>query len=174
MRTNPWPTSRTPRPPAQPADTAAAAAASEPDRIDKLTDMIGKLITAMTPAAPAPAETAPAAPVAEAAPPPAAPAAAAPVAETAEQRIERLVQEQVTARVQDLVESGQLGAGRKGLTGTAPAGAPQAAAGADLNEHGLPASWPNKPLHEYSEAEFSRYAFPQLENYVLNGRVPRT
>jgi hypothetical protein len=30
-----------------------------------------------------------------------------------------------------------------------------------------------KPLHEYSEQEFSRYALPPLENYVLNGRVPR-
>lgn len=159
-----------------PADTTAGSA-SEPDRIDRLTDMIGKLITAMAPAAPAAAETSPAAPVAEAAsaaPATPAPAPTVPVAETAEQRIERLVQEQVTARVQDLVESGQLGAGRKGLTATAPAGAPQAQGGGDLNEHGLPASWPNKPLHEYSEAEFSRYAFPQLENYVLNGRTPRT
>jgi hypothetical protein len=151
-----------------PADTALA---SEPDRIDRLTDMIGKLITAMAPSATPAAETTPTAPVAEAAP--AAPGAPAPVAETEDQRIARLVQEQVIARVQDLVESGQLGAGRKGLTETAPAGAPQAQAGGDLNEHGLPASWPNKPLHEYSEQEFSRYAFPQLENYVLNGRLPR-
>ena len=156
------------------APAATAATGSEPDHIDRLTDMIGKLITAMTPAAPA-AEAAPAMPVAETAPAaPAAPVAPAPVAETEDQRIARLVQEQVTARVQDLVESGQLGAGRKGLTGTAPAGAPQAQGGGDVNEHGLPSSWPNKPLHEYSDAEFSRYAVPQLENYVLNGRVPRT
>ena len=100
-------------------------------------------------------------------------AAPAPVAETEDQRIARLVSEQVAVRVQDLVESGQLGGGRKGLTAAAPGTAPGATAGAALNENGLPEGWPNKPLHEYTEAEFSKYAFPQLENYVLNGRVPR-
>jgi hypothetical protein len=45
--------------------------------------------------------------------------------------------------------------------------------GVDLNERGLPTSWPDKPLHEFTEAEFSRYTFPELENYVLKGRVPR-
>ena len=54
-----------------------------------------------------------------------------------------------------------------------PGTAPSIPGGTDVNEHGLPAGWPNKLLHEYSEAEFSRYAFPQLESYVLNGRVPR-
>jgi hypothetical protein len=100
-------------------------------------------------------------------------AAPAPVVETEDQRIARLVSEQVAVRVQDLVESGQLGGGRKGLTAAAPGTAPGAPAGVALNENGLPESWPNKPLHEYTEAEFSKYAFPQLESYVLNGRVPR-
>ena len=95
-----------------------------------------------------------------------------PVAETEDARIARVVSEQVTARVQDLMESGTLGGGRKGLTGNAPGAAPEIPGGSGLNEHGLPSSWPNKPLHEYSEQEFSRYAYPQLETYVLNGRRP--
>jgi hypothetical protein len=100
-------------------------------------------------------------------------AAPAPVAETEDQRIARLVAEQVIVRVQDLVESRQLGGGRKGLTATAPASGPGASSDAALNENGLPEGWLNKPLHEYSEAEFSRYAFPQLESYVRSGRAPR-
>jgi len=71
-------------------------------------------------------------------------AAPAPVTETEDQRIARLVSEQVAVRVQDLVESGQLGGARKGLTATAPGTAPAAPGGADLNEHGLPATWPEQ------------------------------
>ena len=180
----------TPTTAAAPSDAVPTPAAqAEPDKLDKLTDMIGKLITAMVPA-PAPAavaaEAAPAAPVAEAPALTAAQAAmiaaggggigagaVAAAVESEEARIARLVSEQVTARVQDLVESGQLGSGRKGLTGTAPGAVPAVPGGSGVNEHGLPEGWPSKPLHEYSEAEFSRYAYPQLENYVLNGRVPR-
>ncbi|MBS2548396.1 hypothetical protein KGQ19_16135 [Catenulispora sp. NL8] len=147
------------------APVAEAAATPTPDQLALLAGLIGSPAGAAAMAQAAAAQTAAVQAQAGAVPPP--------VAETEDQRIARLVSEQVTVRVQDLVESGQLGGGRKGLTATAPAVAPGVPSGAALNENGLPEGWPNKPLHEYSEAEFSRYAFPQLENYVLNGRVPR-
>lgn len=166
----------------EPNNPTTPAVQAEPDKIDKLADVIGRLVAAITPAPAAPAaaaaETAPAAPatpVAETAQAPAPVAAPAAVTETEEARISRLVEEQVRTRVQDLVESGQLGGSRKGLVATNgdPAGQMAGTGGADVNEHGLPSSWPNKPLHEYSEQEFSRFASPQLEAYVLNGRIPR-
>ncbi|WP_194915986.1 hypothetical protein [Catenulispora rubra] len=40
-----------------------------------------------------------------------------------------------------------------------------------VNARPAPCSAP--PRRRWTEAEFSRYAMPQLENYVLNGRVPR-
>ena len=150
-----------------PATPVAEAAASAPtaDQLALLAGLIGSPAGAATLAQAAAAQTAALQVQAAAAP--------APVAETEDQRIVRLVSEQVAVRVQDLVESGQLGGGRKGLTATAPGTAPGAATDPALNENGLPEGWPNKPLHEYTEAEFSKYAFPQLESYVLNGRVPR-
>jgi hypothetical protein len=152
---------------AAPAAPVAEAVAPAPtaDQLALLAGLIGSPAGAAAVAQAAAAQTAAVQAQAAAAP--------APVAETDDQRIARLVSEQVAVRVQDLVESGQLGGGRKGLTAAAPGTAPGAATDTALNENGLPEGWPNKPLHEYTEAEFSKYAFPQLENYVLNGRVPR-
>lgn len=42
---------------------------------------------------------------------------------------------------------------------------------AELNEHGLPEGWPDKPLHEYTAAESRRYFFPALVEHVTQGRI---
>lgn len=35
----------------------------------------------------------------------------------------------------------------------------------------LPEGWPDKPLHEYSRAETSRYFGPVLVQWVTQGRI---
>jgi hypothetical protein len=97
---------------------------------------------------------------------------ALPVAETEEQRIKRLVEEGVTAAKQQLVASGQVIPGRKGLT-----------AGGEVNEHTarvgttegeMPAAPPGKSwdeMHKWSTEELNQYATPGLADYVFNGRA---
>lgn len=158
------PAVETPAAPA--ADTSGIDALSA--KFDKLTDMLGGLVTALKPTAPATAaESAPAPAAAPAVPSPAA------VAETEDQRITRLVEERVTARIQDLVESGQ-GPGRKGLTQpVTEADAAAGSAGEGLNSQGLPADWPDKPLHTYTAEERKKYFGPTLEQYALGSRASR-
>ncbi len=128
------------------------------------------------PATPAPvAETAPAAPAA--APAPAEPAAAAPAAIT-EAEIERIVNERVNAKITEAIQSQVSQAGpptRKGLVGrVTESGQVQTAADAaagELNEHGLPANWPNKPLHQYNADERAKYVSAAMMQHVIGNRV---
>lgn len=131
-------------------------------KFDKLTDAIAGLVTKM--AAPAPAAAtesvveAPAAPV---------------VTETEDQRVARLVAEQVaaqkTAMIQELVESGYAPS-RKGLV--APAVTESALGGAG-DEY--PANWPTEngqpvPPHKLTEEQFRGITRPMLEQAVLGTR----
>jgi hypothetical protein len=138
-----------------------------------------------------PAETAPAvaAAVAETAPA-AAPAVAAPPAvteteeqkiarmvgeklaeqfptETADERFTRLVQENFDAEIAKRVQSGQIDIGRKGVV----RGANETAQGSGLTDKGVPADWPQKPLHEYSPDEMERYANPVLVGHYLGSKA---
>lgn len=125
--------------------------------------------------APAPVEAAPAAPAAVAETAPAA------VAETDDERIARIVEAQVqqrmdayTRQVQETVQR-QGPPARKGLVGRvtesgelAVAGA---AGGAEVNSQGLPASWPDKPLHQYTAEERSRHLGAALVEHVVGSRI---
>lgn len=135
-------------------------------------------------AAPPPAESAPAAPAAvtesdderiarlvrEGV---AAELASAAAAETEDEKVARLVREQLAAERQRLTETGN-GPGRKGLT---PGGAVNEHSGAKpsgeagMNSHGLPADWPDKPLHQYTTDEMDQYAGPALTRHVLGPRA---
>ena len=132
-------------------------------KFDKLTDAIAGLVTKM--AAPAPVAAtesvveAPAAPV---------------VTETEDQRVARLVAEQVaaqrTAMIQELVESGYAPS-RKGLV--APA-VQEAALGAGAGDE-YPANWPTEngqPVapHKLTEEQFRSITRPMLEQAVLGNR----
>lgn len=150
---------------------AAATETTEPSgldalsvKFDKLTDAIAGLVTKM--AAPAPVAAtesvveAPAAPV---------------VTETEDQRIARLVAEQVaaqkTAMIQELVESGYAPS-RKGLV--APA-VTEAALGGGAGGDEYPANWPTEngqplPPHKLSEEQFRSLTRPMLEQAVLGNR----
>lgn len=148
---------------------AAAIETTEPSgmdalsaKFDKLTDAIAGLVTKM--AAPAPVAAtesvveAPAAPV---------------VTETEDQRVSRLVAEQVaaqkTAMIQELVESGYAPS-RKGLVAPAVV---ESALGAAGDEY--PANWPTEngqPIapHKMTEEQFRSITRPMLEQAVLGTR----
>jgi hypothetical protein len=132
-------------------------------KFDKLTDAIAGLVSKM--AAPAPVAAtesvveAPAAPV---------------VTETEDQRVARLVAEQVaaqkTAMIQELVESGYAPS-RKGLV--APA-VQEAALGTGAGDE-YPANWPTEngqPVapHKLTEEQFRNVTRPMLEQAVLGQR----
>jgi hypothetical protein len=153
--------------------TAAVASSSPaPAAITLSTEQFEALLARLTPPAPAlvgaPAEAAPAAPVIEAAA--AAPTpATTPVTETEEQRIERIVNARLTEAMQRQVA--QTGPpARKGLVGRVTESGQLLTAGTGtegLNSHGLPADWPDKPLHEYKDAErdlMSRALFDYVTN----------
>ena len=131
-------------------------------KFDKLTDAITGLVTKM--AAPAPVAAtesvveAPAAPV---------------VTETEDQRVARLVAEQVaaqkTAMIQELVESGYAPS-RKGLVAPAVTESSLGAAGDEY-----PANWPTEngqPVapHKLTEEQFRSITRPMLEQAVLGNR----
>ncbi|MFD1145970.1 hypothetical protein [Saccharothrix hoggarensis] len=97
--------------------------------------------------------------------------AAPAVQETEEQRIDRLVQEKLTAAIQAQAQQGGAPA-RKGLvaggaTTTAPVGESAAAVTAP---DGLPESWPQKPLHLYTEDERQSYLLPAVEAGIMGNR----
>ena len=151
--------------PTTPAVESTTAAPTAPGTVTLTDEQFQALLSRVAPS-PAPVAAAPAA--AEGAP--VAPAA---VAETDDERIARLVEERVTARIQDLVESGQ-GPTRKGLV--KPVTETDAAAGSagdGLNSQGLPADWPDKPLHTYTAEERKKYFGPTLEQYALGSRASR-
>jgi hypothetical protein len=128
-------------------------------KFDTLTNAITGLVTSLT-AKPVEAAPVAAAPVAEAAPV---------VQETQEQMIARLVAEGVAAAmpaaVQEHVERN--GVTRKGLV--EPVNEHTAQVDAE-NEFGLPADWPNKPLHKYTQRERDAYVAPALERHALGRR----
>ncbi|WP_125738056.1 hypothetical protein [Amycolatopsis sp. WAC 04197] len=158
------------------ADTQAAAAPSitlTGDQFDALLARIGGAKPAEAAAAPA-TEAAPEAPAAatETAPPAAPATPAAPVAaqETDEQRIARLVQDGITAALQGHAAAGGLPT-RKGLV---PGATESAAAAGAANfvgaDYGLPAEWPQKPLHTYTEEERAKYLRPSTEQTIMGAR----
>ncbi|MCW2900934.1 MAG: hypothetical protein JWO67_3199 [Streptosporangiaceae bacterium] len=126
-----------------PAESAPSGIDVLSAKFDTLTDAISGLVSKLTPAA-APVESAPAADATEATPP---------VQETDEQRINRLVEAQVTAALQGHVERN--GVQRKGLVETTTAAS---AAAAEADE--FPAGWPRtdggepKPAHELTSEQW--------------------
>jgi hypothetical protein len=152
--------------PTIPAVEPSPAAATTPAGVTLSDDQFAQLLAAMRPApAMAAAEAAPAAPVVESAPV---------AAESDEQRIARLVAEGVAAAkaslIQDFVEEGR-GPVRKGLVRPVSETGPVGAGDGELNEYGVPSHWPNKPLHEYNQAERSQYFGPALQDHVLKERA---
>lgn len=132
-------------------------------KLDQLTGALTGFVTAM---APKPVEAAPAAPapVAEAAPA---------VEETQEQMIDRLVAEGIAKRLPGAVQASVEQSGppaRKGLVAGVAEAATPAGAAAGLNEYGVPADWPNKPLHQYTAEERNRYFGPAIREHVLQDR----
>jgi hypothetical protein len=92
-----------------------------------------------------------------------------PVQETEEQRIERLVQEKLTSALQGHVEKAGPPA-RKGLIAGGATTAPVVGENFETNANGLPAGWPDKPLHTYTDTERQQYLLPQVEQAVMGGR----
>lgn len=94
------------------------------------------------------------------------------VQETDDQRIARLVEERLVTERQRLTEQGG-GPGRKGLS---PSGAVNETVGAGpagegLNAHGLPTDWPDKPLHQFSSDELDTYVGPAVTRHYLGDRA---
>jgi hypothetical protein len=155
--------------PAVSEESTTAAVASSPAPAVTFTDEQFKaFLAAVAPppvAVAAPAEAAPAAPVAEAAP--------GAVTESEEARIERIVNARLTEAMQrQVVQTGP--PARKGLVGrVTESGELRTAAAADaVNSNGLPADWPDKPLHQYKDAERGLMSAALLE-YVTGPRPQR-
>jgi len=91
--------------------------------------------------------------------------------ETDEQRRSRLVQEGVDAALAQAVQSGRIAVSRKGVV----LGANETGTGAteSLNAHGLPSSWPDKPLHQFSQEEFDQYTGATVVRHVLGDRADK-
>lgn len=100
------------------------------------------------------------------------------ITETKDQMIQRLIGEKVTTLKQQLVASGAVPVQRAGLnpegevnehrqpavvTGTGP--------GEGLNSHGLPLSWPDKPLHQFTSEELGQYTGPVLDHHVMGRKA---
>ncbi|MFK0182074.1 DUF6582 domain-containing protein [Streptomyces xanthochromogenes] len=127
-----------------------------------LTDEQFKTLLATVAQQPAPAvESAAAEPVVEAAP-------AVEVTEAEEQRIQRLVAEGIAkalpTAVQEHVEA--TGPSRKGLV--------KPVTETSAVSSGLPESWPQKPLHEYTDEEWRPTGGAAVVNAILGDRVPRS
>jgi uncharacterized protein DUF6582 len=100
------------------------------------------------------------------------------VTETKDQMIARLVAEQVTVMKQQLVASGAVPVQRAGLEPGGevnehrqPAVVTGAGGAEGLNSHGLPLSWPDKPLHQYTSEELSQYTGPVLDHHVMGRKA---
>jgi hypothetical protein len=135
-------------------------------KIDKLSDALAGFVTAMTPKPTT--ESAPQTPTTEAAP------AAEPVQETEEQRIARLVAEQVAAAKAEMVQETVERYGppsRKGLVRQVTEN--DATPGGGVGVNGLPEGWPDKPLHEYSRSERAQYLEPLVVQSFLGNRANR-
>jgi hypothetical protein len=134
-------------------------------KFDTLIGSINGLVTAMAPKAPV--EAAPAEPVVEAAP------VAPPVQETEDQRIARLVAEGIAkalpGAVQETVER-QGPPTRKGYVAQVQETAGSGGTEPGLNEYGVPNSWPNKPLHQYTPDERTKFFGPTTASHVLGAR----
>lgn len=101
----------------------------------------------------------------------AADAAAQAAQETDDERVERLAEERYQARIQQQVASGQIVPQRKGVQRPTDENNTGAGAAGDLNEHGLPASWPNKPLHKFTAEERTKYMSTAMAGHVLGDRA---
>lgn len=144
------------------ADTAASPAVGGITLTD---DQFAQLLARVAPAA-APVEAAPAAaaPVAEAAAP-----APVEVAETDDQRIARLVAEGIKAALPAAIQESVERTGppaRKGLV----AQVTETSQGA-VSPAGIPAEWPQKPLHEYTDEEFRQHVSPATVGVILGARA---
>jgi hypothetical protein len=129
-------------------------------------DQFSQLLAALRPPAMAAAETAPATETAPAQPV---------VAETGEQRIARLVAEGIKAAlplaVQEHVQTSG-GPTRKGLVAqrVIETSTETDDTSGDLGEFDVPANWPQKPLHQYNDAERRKWIAPALQSHVLGTR----
>ena len=92
--------------------------------------------------------------------------------------IARLVAEQLTTMKQQLVASGAVPVQRAGLEPggevnehRTPAVVIGSGPGEGLNSHGLPLSWPDKPLHQYTSEELSQYTGPVLDHHVMGRKA---
>lgn len=167
--TEPAPTTA-PVEPAAPADPTPAAPAAS-GGVTMSDAQFAAMLSALRVPVAANAESAPT-PAASVAAPVAAPA---PVAtETTEQMIARLVSEGVQAALPLAVqEHVQLAGvpGRKGLVVRRAAANETEATTAPsvdgLNEYGVPADWPNKPLNKYSPEERRKYFGPTLRSHYI-------
>lgn len=94
-------------------------------------------------------------------------------AQSEEDRINQLVEQGVAAAKQQLTEQGD-GPGRKGLN---PGGtsvneaAGGTTAGPELNAHGMPRDWPDKPLHQFTTDELDQYVGPAVTRHYLGDRA---
>jgi hypothetical protein len=95
--------------------------------------------------------------------------------ETEDQKVSRLVSEALVTERQKLAERG-VGTGRKGLTTGAvdEHRAPRTDGGTpDLNTHGMPGTFPDKPAEKLSATELRANAAPYLAAYVFGDRAQK-
>ncbi|NUP39520.1 MAG: hypothetical protein HOY76_21535 [Streptomyces sp.] len=156
---------------AEPTTAAETAAAPAAGGVTLTDEQFKTLLAAVTPA-PVPAaatESAPSTPSTPAAPVAEAQPAAAEVTETEDQRIQRLIAEGVKAAlpgaIQEHVEATG-GPARKGLV----AQVAETSAATGNGSTGLPESWPQKPLHQYTDEEYRQYVGPTTVNAILGAR----
>ena len=157
------------------ADAPAATPVAAPPVIQLTMEQFQQLLGPRPVAETAPVTAPAAAPLPAVPAAPAAAAAPAPVAESEEARIARIVAEHVAASnralLQTLAESGMV-AGRRGLAGPATTpGVPLAESA--VNAHGLPAGWPDKPLHQFTTEELNRYGGPVVFEHAVGHYAPR-
>lgn len=133
--------------PTTPAVESTAAAPAPAPAVTLSAEQFQQLLAAAS----RPVETAAPAPVAETTPATTAAQAPAP-APVAEKSIAQMVQEGITAGIQAMVASGAVNPGRKGLVRPVNGEAQQG-----MTDLGIPESWPQKPLHEYTTEERRKY-----------------
>jgi len=151
---------------AEPTTAAETAAAPAAGGVTLTDDQFSQLLArlAPAPAAAATAESAATEPVAEA-------QQAAPtveVAETEDQRIARLVAEGVKAALPQAIQEHVQQTGGPARKGIVPQVSESTGTGG--NAQGLPEGAPDKPLHEYTPEEWSKYIAPSVTGAIFQGR----
>lgn len=159
---------------AEPTTAAETAAAPAVGGVTLTDDQFSQLLDRLAPRPAAATESAPAAPAVTETDAVEAPAAtetqqtAATVAETEDQRIQRLVDEAVQSRLTEAVQEHVEQNGpptRKGLVTQV------AETTGATTTTGLPADWPQKPLHQYTDEEMRQYVSPYTVGAVLGARA---